>query len=204
MVKSTSYECNPNCWVEAYADELFRFAYFRVNNHELAEDLVQETFLSALNALEKFRLDCSEKTWLYNILKNKIIDHYRKKNPKYQPLSANEQVNDHQFYDHFFRADGPYTGHWKNETAPAGFDVSPEDLLEEADFMRILMACLSLLPEIQADVFRLKNMDELKTDEICKELNISPSNLWVLIHRAKLQLRGCIEKNWLQNEQQNS
>lgn len=197
MTEHIQYQCDPNGWVEAYSDELFRFAYFRVNNHEQAEDLVQETFLSALNNLPKFRRDCSEKTWLYNILKNKIIDYYRKKesSPIHKSKVRSEQPDD-EFFQHFFKSEAPHQAHWNHTAAPNEWEVPADDLLVKAEFMRILQTCLSYLPEAQADVFRLKIIDELKTTEICKELDISSSNLWVLIHRAKLQLRECLEKDW--------
>ncbi|HKJ42382.1 MAG TPA: sigma-70 family RNA polymerase sigma factor [Sunxiuqinia sp.] len=201
MTESTQYRCDPDGWVKAYADELFRFAYFRVNNHEQAEDLVQETFLSALNSLGKFRNDCTEKTWLYNILKNKIIDFYRKNGSSpIQKTKVRNTETDEDFFNHFFNYDAPNQAHWNPSAAPNEWAVPADDLLVKAEFMLILQTCLSYLPETQADVFRLKNIDDLKTDEICKELNISSSNLWVLIHRAKLQLRECLEKNWQRYE----
>ena len=201
MANEIKYSCDPNGWVEAYSDELFRFAYFRVSNREQAEDLVQETFLSALGSLTKFRFDCSEKTWLYNILKNKIIDYYRKQDhsPVRKSDSRAEQ-SDEQFLQHFFNHEGSAQKHWNRTAAPTEWELPADDLLIKAEFIKILQLCLSYLPETQADVFRLKNIDELKTDEICKELNISTSNLWVLIHRAKLQLRECLEKNWQRYE----
>lgn len=201
MGDPVKYSCSPNGWVEAYADGLFRFAYFRVNDHEQAEDLVQETFLSALGNLSNFRHDCSEKTWLYNILKNKIIDYYRKNDRfRHQEAESQNEIPDEDFYQQFFNVEAPHKKHWKAPAAPSEWELPADDLLVKAEFMRILHVCLSFLPETQADVFRLKNIDELKTKEICKELRISPSNLWVLIHRAKLQLRECLEKNWQRYE----
>ena len=201
MADPLKYFCNPNGWIEAYADELFRFAYFRVNNHEQAEDLVQETFLSALSNLKNFRQDCSEKTWLYNILKNKIIDYYRKNDSfRHRQAEIQNEIPNDEFFDHFFKNNIPADRHWNIAAAPSEWELPADDLVLKAEFMQILQACLSLLPETQADAFRLRNIDEMKSADICKELGISPSNFWVLIHRAKLQLRECVEKNWQRYE----
>ncbi len=193
--------CNPDHWVKNYSDELFRFAYFRTNNNELSQDLVQETFLSALKNLKNFRQESNEKTWLYQILKNKIIDHHRRnKKSEASTNETGETINSESFLSRFFRNDGLFIGHWKSENAPKEWSASADaDLLNE-EFMNLLLECLSYLPEKQAEVFRLKNMEECTTIEICKELQVSSSNLWVLIHRAKLQLRECLEKKGIANE----
>lgn len=201
MTAHIQHQCDPNGWVEAYSDELFRFAYFRVNNYEQAEDLVQETFLAAVDDLPNFRGDCSEKTWLYNILKTKITDYYQRNeiSPIHKLKVLSEQPDD-AFFQHFFKIEPPEQGQWTHAATPNEWEAPANDLFVKAEFIRILQTCLSCLPEDQADVFRLKNIDDLKTPGICKELNISASSLWVLIHRAKLQLRECLEENWQRYE----
>ncbi|MCF6332078.1 MAG: sigma-70 family RNA polymerase sigma factor [Draconibacterium sp.] len=193
MTEKQKFACDPNIWVDEYSDEFFRFTMYRVKNREIAEDLVQETFLSGLNALDKFRQDCPEKSWLYNILRNKIIDHFRKKtNREIKQSSAVVETDDDSFYNQFFKTGGQ----WDNDASPENWDISADKIMEREEFMQFLMLCLSLLPETWAKVFTLKNIDDYSTKEICKELDISPSNLWTIIHRAKLQLRDCLTKRW--------
>ena len=187
------HACNPEIWVDQFSDEFFRFAIYRVKNREVAEDLVQDTFLYGLKALDKFRRDCPEKSWLYNILRNKIIDHFRKKtNQEIKQSSSAIETDEDAFFNRFFKKDG----HWQEETSPQNWDISADKILEREEFMKFLMLCLSLLPETWSKVFSLKNIDDYSTKEICKELEITPSNLWTIIHRSKLQLRGCLEKRW--------
>jgi len=191
------YSCNPRNWVIQYSDELFRFTIARVKSREIAEDLVQDTFLSGLNSVNGFRGDCHEKSWLYNILRNKIIDHYRKKtNQEIKQSSLTNDTDDEKeeaFFNRYFSGEG----HWNKNATPENWGISADKLMEREEFMQFLMLCLSLLPDMWSKVFSLKNIEEFTTKEICKELDITPSNLWTIIHRAKLQLRGCLEKRWM-------
>lgn len=193
VVEKKKYACNPEIWVDQFSEEFFRFTMYRVKNREVAEDLVQDTFLSGLKALDNFRKDCPEKSWLYNILRNKIIDHFRKKvNQEIKQSSSAVETDEDAFFHRFFKNDG----HWQNETSPTNWDISADKIMEREEFMKFLMLCISLLPETWSKVFSLKNIEEFSTKEICKELDITPSNLWTIIHRSKLQLRGCLEKRW--------
>ena len=107
MAEKQKHACNPENWVDQFSQEFFRFATYRVKNREIAEDLVQETFLSGLKSLDKFRRDCPEKSWLYNILRNKIIDHFRKKtNQEIKRSSAPVETDDDSFYGQFFKKEG--------------------------------------------------------------------------------------------------
>ncbi len=178
----------PEKWVEHYSDFLYRYAYSRVNDQTMAEDLVQETFLSALKAYDNFDGKSSERTWFVSILKHKIIDYYRKKSrtAKYfQDPGVNEGADD---YDD--------NGYWRLEHAPADWGNHPEDVLHQKEFMLILRECISALPEKIAAVFTLREMEEIDSKDICKELDITSSNLWVILHRARNQLRKCLEINW--------
>jgi len=175
-------------WVDDYSDYLYRYALMRVNNTAVAEDLVQETFLSALKAYANFDGKSSEKTWFVSILKHKIIDHYRKKSRKakyFQEPTADDSSSD--FGEN---------GFWKLENAPADWGGSPEEALHQKEFLHILKECLTFLPDKIATVFALREMEGLESNYICKELDISASNLWVMLHRARKQLRKCLETNW--------
>lgn len=188
-------ELKPELWIDRYSDALYGYAVARVSKTEVAEDLVQETFLSALKARDSFLGNASEKTWLIAILKRKIIDYYRKKSTQSE-LSILDKDQKDGFMNHFFDADGSSEGHWTGNAAPTGWRKDLETTVEAEEFNNTLKGCLDKLPEKAAAVFVLKNMEDMDTEEICKELSITPSNYWVLMHRAKLQLRECIQKNW--------
>ena len=167
----------------------------------MAEDLVQDTFLSALKARGKFLGNASEKTWLTGILKNKIIDYYKKASTRYEkPGMDNSRAGAN--YDHFFSEE--QNGHWADEHGPGEWvlDSARTDMTsvtESKEFYVMFNRCMGKLPEKWAMAFSMKTLDETPSEEICKELGISSSNFWVIIHRAKLQLRECIEKNWIRN-----
>jgi RNA polymerase sigma-70 factor (TIGR02943 family) len=178
---------NPETWVDTYADSLYQYAVFRVRLPSVAEDLVQETFLAAFHSRETFKGRSSEKTWLVGILKNKIIDYFRKKNRE-MPAEKIELMAD-TLSDAFDES-----GHWR--VGPAPWDTNPDAQFEQEEFMVILQQCIERLPERLAQVFVLREMDELETKKICKLLGISASNAWVMLHRARASLRECLEKNW--------
>lgn len=179
---------NPDKWVDNYADALYSYTLPRVNDAALAEDLVQETFLSAWKAKDSFKGEASEKSWLFTICKNKIIDHYRKKARDIVQPIAGRDPSDACFDD---------VEHWTQENKPGEWGIDYSQALDNKDFYRILEACKKKLQEIQQSVFVMKYMEDLDSAEICKALGITASNYWVLIHRAKLQLRTCLEKNWI-------
>jgi RNA polymerase sigma-70 factor (TIGR02943 family) len=179
-------------WIEKYADALFNFAVVRLGDRETAKDLVQETFLSALQNLDTFRGESSEKTWLVSILKNKIIDHYRKrKTAQSVPLSDADGTSElDKYFDH--------EGEWKESARPVSWTGTGYHSLRSKEFLEILHKCLSKLQELGREIFMLKYLDDLDSEEICKKLDVSASNYWVIMHRAKLRLRQCIDKNWIQ------
>lgn len=180
---------NTNLWIDNYADYLFNYAISRVNNSDLAKDLVQETFFAGLKSAKNFQGKASERTWLVSILKRKIIDHYRKINSK--KGQAEVRMN---FYN-----DGENEGNWLEERVPQSWDNASEKSIETAELSEQIEACIENLPEKYAMVFRMKTIQEFATEDICKELEITASNLWVMIHRARTQLRKCMEDNWFNN-----
>jgi RNA polymerase sigma-70 factor (ECF subfamily) len=188
----------PEKWVERYSDYLYSFAYARLRKEEVAEDLVQDTFFSALRARDTFLANASEKTWLISILKRKIIDHYRKKSTQNELSILDKPIEGEDgssSSDHFFgMAAG--AGHWSEGATPQPWRRDFETSVESDQFYDILKKCITKMPEKTAAAFTLKNFDDMDTEEICKELNISASNFWVMMHRAKLMLRECMEKNW--------
>ena len=181
------HELNISQWVNDYGDQLYRYALPRVNDSEIAKDLVQDTFLAAWRNVEKYKGEASEKNWLFTILKNKIIDHYRKASTRNE-----ERMNDLNEEAYYFNNDG----HWSEQASPNDWGVDYNDQINPKEFYEILEKCKKKLKEIQNAVFSMKYLEGFESDEICKELNITPSNYWVLLHRAKVQLRACLEKNW--------
>lgn len=179
---------NPDQWVRLYADALYSYTLPRVNDAALAEDIVQETFLSAWKARDGFKGEASEKSWLFTICKNKIIDYYRKK-----AKDIIQPVSDKSVTDHFFDE----AEHWTPEDKPLEWPAEAEEQINKKEFYKVLAGCKKKLQEIQQAVFSMKYLEDLDAAEICKALGITSSNYWVLIHRAKLQLRSCLEKNWI-------
>lgn len=182
---------NPEVWVDQHGDYLFRFAMSRLRDRALAEEAVQETFLAALKSRESFGGQSSERTWLIGILKHKIIDHYRRTSrelPLFEDQLSGEQ-------EESFRSSGEWVGHWTEQAAPSDWGDAQKSL-EQKEFWEVLHRCLSTLPERLAQVFILREMDEMSSSEICKILNITESNLWVMLHRSRAQLRRALETNY--------
>ena len=179
---------DPHRWVARYSDYLYNYAYKRLKNEDLARDLIQETLLAALERMDKFEARSSEVTWLTAILKNKINDVHRKKS---SPCSALIDLSE---LDPFFNQDD---GHWKVQHIPMAFTLDAEEPEQHSEFMEILQQCMNKLPNLWFSVFTMKHIDEQTTGLICQELCITSANFWVIIHRAKLNLRACLQKNIL-------
>lgn len=186
MPLETINKLNPDTWVNLYADYLFNYTIKRVDDHEIAKDIIQETFYSALKSAPNFKGLASERTWLISILKRKIIDYYRKVNSI--KGKSEIRVNFHQ--------SGEKEGDWLEERVPAKWDSSSDYKLEQEELSQTINNCINKLPEKYAMVFKMKTIQQMDTEDICKELDITASNLWVIIHRARTQLRDCMEINW--------
>ena len=195
MSDQVKHTLDPNKWIDLYADYLFNYAIIRVDDHDIAKDLVQETFFSGLKGQTNFRGEASERTWLISILKRKIIDTYRR-NSSSRESSMSEYQEDISDGD-FYRGDDPFKGHWLEGKGPNSHSLMPEGELEQDELRQIIEKCISLLPPNLASVFIMKLIDEAESDEVCKELEITPSNLWVMLHRARLKMRECIESKWV-------
>jgi len=179
---------NPEKWVEHYADYLYNYAIVRVNDHIVAQEVVAETFLSGLRGKKNFKGKSSERTWLISILKRKIIDYYRQQ----QSAKGKAEVSiSHQ--------DPEEAGAWLERKAVDLASKSIEDLIENEELRLVILDCMEQLPEKQREIFKMKTIEGLETEIICKKLNISPSNLWVSIHRARKAMMECLERNWFNN-----
>jgi len=182
----TLHKLHPDTWVDHYADYLFNYAIARVNDEEVAKDLVQETFFAGLKSAKNFMGTATERTWLVAILKRKIIDHYRKINSKKGKAEVRINYNDRSESE----------GDWLEEQVADPFSLQENDALENEELGLAIQDCIDKLPEKQHLAFTMKTVRGLSTEDICNELNINPSNLWVMIHRARTALMGCLNENW--------
>lgn len=180
---------SPEEWVDRYGDYLYRCALVRVREPQLAEDMVQETFLAALKAHGSFEGRSSEKTWLVGILKHKIIDHFRRnaRESAVEDVEAMADPNDEMMT----------WRHWSIFDRPGRWDGNPPEAAEDAAFWKVLASCLEGVPPRLARAFVLREIEDLSTEQICKALDITPTNLWVMLHRARARLRRCLELKWL-------
>ena len=176
---------NPENWIDKYSDYLFNYTIVRVNDREVTNDLISETFLAALKSKKNFKGESTERTWLISILKRKIIDYYRRINSakgqseiKFSPRTNEEE------------------GDWLEEKVQDASGSNAEDIIENRELGLAILSCLEQLNEKQATIFKMKTIDGIETEAICNEFNISPSNLWVIIHRARTSLAKCLEENW--------
>lgn len=182
---------DPHLWVDSYSDFLFRFALVRIRDRDIAEELVQDTLLAALQAKERFTGQSSERTWMVGILKHKMIDYFRRTTR--EPIHATDRTSDEPPDNGIFLVDG----HWKpGTTMPNKWQEHPDSPLERKQFWEALAACLGTLAPGTAQIFTLREIDEIETDNICQMLHVSPSNLWVILHRARKQLRQCLDSRY--------
>lgn len=178
-------DAKTDAWVEQYGDILYRYALARVKNEAAAEDLVQETFAAALRG--SFASRSSEQTWLIGILKHKIVDYFR---------ASSRTVS----LDALLEGPDPLEAafgerkEWKE--SPQKWRGVPEKGSELGALRDVLENCLSGLPERMREIFLMREVDEAETEELCKVFSLTPTNLWVLLHRARFQLKKCLEKNW--------
>lgn len=173
--------------IEALRPALLKFARLQLRNAAWAEDAVSDTMLAALEKPQAFAGASQIKTWLIGILKHKLIDQIRKNSRELSTSATAEDGEDLE--DLLFASDG----RWRETQHDWG---NPEDALRQTDFMRVLEACVEKLPGQQGRLFMMREWLELESDEICKELAITPTNLWVMLHRARLRLRECLQAGW--------
>lgn len=178
---------NPEGWVEQHGDYLFRYAFRRVQSRQAAEDLVQETFLSALQGFAGFKRRSSERTWLLGILKHKIIDHIRRAS-KERNLLENQDVE--EFIQHQFKPNGRWA------EGPIRWPENPLKDVEQKEFLKAFEICLKELPERMAHAFALRELEGLGIEEIRRALEVTANNLSVILYRARSLLRHCLEKTW--------
>lgn len=179
----------PEQWLTEHGAALYRYALARTRDKHQAEEAVQETLLAALESQGRFSGASSVRTWLIGILKHKLMDQFRR-GMREVPLDDPEDGDgpDDILTESMFLPDG----HWREPPADWG---NPEELLGRGQFMTILQRCLEALPKRLARLFLLREVMEEDTENICKELAITPTNLWTMLYRARLGLRQCLDRN---------
>ena len=170
-------------WLRDYGDKLYAYALSRVGGDTaLAEDLVQETLLAGLKGFANFAEQATVETWLFSILRRKIIDHYRQQGRRGKEFTYEDYFSEHGSIKHL--------GDWR-------FDA--EQLLENREFLEAVHGCVQNLSEPLAEAFAASVIDGLDTEQICKRLEITPTNLSVRLHRARLAVRRCLEIKWFED-----
>ena len=182
-------------YLEERRMDLVRFAELQLRDRALAEDAVQETLLAALTGHQAFARRAEVKTWVYGILKRKIVDELRKRGRELvlSDVLADEE-DEGDALDRLFNV----RGFWQQDTRPSRW-VDPEESLQQQQFWRVFEACLTHLSARNAQVFMMREMLELDTPEICSALRITESNCWVILHRTRLALRHCVSHQWFEN-----
>lgn len=172
-------------WVELYSDSMYSWAFYKTSNKEVSEDLVQDTFMVAVQTFDTFKRKSDPKTWLFAILNHKIYDHYRK---NFRSPILIENASLQNLFDS--------NGSWTPEEKPQLWGDDTEHLLDDTEFQKTLKLCIGRLPENWSMAIHFKYLDERNSEQICQELGIATTNLWQILHRAKLHLRKCLELNW--------
>lgn len=184
---------DPTRWLDFHGDYLYRCALVRVREAAVAEDLLQETLVAAIGACESHEGRSSERTWLIGIMKHKIYDYFRRvaRAPESQ-LSAEAEDQELEL----FESTGTWKGHWREDYAPLSWPKDSVGLLESRQFWETFDRCLSRLPRQMAIAFTLREIDGMSTNQICEILEVSPNNLWVILHRSRARLRQLLEAEW--------
>ncbi len=185
---SPELSSNPDRWVDEHSDFLYRYALIRVRHREVAQDLVQETLLAALKNRDGFGGRSSERGWLCGILKNKVCDYFRKLGRETSMTDLDSLSG--EFSEKFVG------GGWIHLTGPKEWKPESDEVMHRAEFWATLRRCLGKLPDRVAQVFVLREVDGVSSKEVCEITSISESNLWVMLHRARMGLRECLEVNW--------
>jgi RNA polymerase sigma-70 factor (ECF subfamily) len=185
---------DPTEWVDRHGAYLYNLAFSRLHDAQATEDVVQETFLAGLHGRSTFAGRSSERTWLVGILKNKIVDHLRR---TFRDAPADDIDPDTVEPGLGFHPTGEWTGHWHPHKGPVEWGNDPSLSVQKREFWEILDRCMKKISPRLGSVFILHEIEEMPSGNICKELEITPTNLWVMLHRARRQLRHCLELNWI-------
>lgn len=179
-------------WLDQHGDALFRFARSRVRDNFAAEDLVQETLLAAYRSRENFTGRSTVKTWLTGILKHKIVDYYRKLTPEWGDETIDEFA---------YNMDTLFNEKEKWKVKPGDWGGDPKNVYERKELMTAIHACLVDMPEKMSRVYTLREIEGATTTEICEIFQTGKNNFWVILYRARMLLRRCLEVNWFEGKE---
>ncbi|WP_227369986.1 sigma-70 family RNA polymerase sigma factor [Halomonas sp. M20] len=175
----------------AVRPRLVSFARLQLRDLAQAEDAVQETLVAAMEKNDSFLGQSGYETWVFGILKFKILDSLRSQRRQGNWRPWEEELDDEAFDRQFKR-----NGRWKEAARPSSWG-DPEAAFVSERFWQVFDACMIALPDNIARIFSLRELMGLSTEDICKETGIKENNCWVILHRARLRLRACIERGWL-------
>jgi RNA polymerase sigma-70 factor (ECF subfamily) len=170
--------------------DMLRFAILQLRDPASAEDAVQEAMLAALESADRFAERARLKTWVFSILRNKIVDIIRRRVREPTCQSAEDEIDEDDLAALYLP-----DGHWQPAARPATWG-NPEQAFENSSFWTVLDACLDGLPPATARVFMMREMLGLETGEICRELAMTANHCWVILHRARMSLRLCLDQKW--------
>lgn len=177
-------------WIDLYSDDLLRFAKYRLGDESMAQDMVQDTFIAAYENLDQFKGDSNPKTWLARILRNKIVDFFRSayyRNTIFEGQPSEDEGAESQLFD---------KEHWTNAAFESPDWEKDEKLMDQAEFKNLFQQCLNHLPPLWRDILAAKYFGSEKGKDISQEFQISTSNYWQIVHRAKLSLKNCLQDYW--------
>ena len=181
----------PEAWIDRHGDYLYRYALSRTRRSEIAEDLVQETFLAAWRSRDKFGGRSSLRTWLVSILRRKLVDKLRHGMREQLATDVAEvDLATNEIFDH--------RGRWRRP--PGEWDeLCPDTPSRKREFWETIAGCLGKLPDRMRRTFVFRHIAEAEPAQVCRELGVTASNFWVLLHRARLRMHQCLERNWIRN-----
>ncbi len=193
---STNLE-NPNpidarAWLERHGNYLYCYAFARLRNSSLSEQLLEETLVTGMGSPKTFSSYGCERSWLLGILSKRIRDRYRRPFTHRDLSSQNSEPGELEFFENT----GEWTAHWREAQAPVLWTTDPQQLGKSPGFWETFDRCLSFLSEVAANAFTLREIDGLPPEEICEILNVSETDLRVILHEARLKLRRSLEVEW--------
>jgi RNA polymerase sigma-70 factor (ECF subfamily) len=180
---------DPQSWLEEHGSALYSFAMLYLHDSHRAEDMVQETLLAALQAWARFRGDCAVRSWLTGILKHKILDEFRRQE---REAGVASDAGAHEDPRPAESTEFTANGHWREPVADWG---NPDCCLGDQRFWDIIEHCLASMSPRAGRLFVLRELWGWETDEVCKELQMTPSNLWTSLYRTRLAMRRCLERH---------
>ena len=187
MPAVSKQENDPITWLDQYGNALYRFARARVQDSFAAEDFIQETLLAAYRSRKEFSGQSTVKTWLTGILKHKIADYYRKLKP---------ELGDENIDDFAGSLDNLFDKKEKWKIKPGDWGGDPKNVYERKELMAAIQTCLADMPEKLSIAYTLREMEGATTSEIGELFQTGKNNCWVILHRARMLLRRCLEVNW--------